>query len=1139
MNDVKTLRETFYKFFFTNYKTFVTGKMCFGERPKFVNANSYENPYNRVLMHIEFVNEAGEFICASGRRKKLESFIDTGFEDKELANSVDSFFDICSTERACDYISDLFSFHVDGGTGNDQRNLQIEDEMLGLILKHFWGVYGKDKQLGPQNYVCDTFFRLLEGRISRRTESRLQYQDVLDAIEALLGIDGSNVKYKPIANFLRCVKEMRNIAAHIFRELDYYDATIVNQFKLYSFLTTILYLRKLLKEENDYSIDLHVICGENKVKLLENGNDITPSGIAETGGWKFSVKRYHTYKISIPGKFEMEFKPQWFSLSPTVFYKEEWEYVHNEFEMDCKMKNATYATIQDMNEKNLNLLSEINTTLNKVEATAREMNTKLESNEKLYSIDKKMDEAVKALGQLVGNMQKFIEGSMNGETMSVDDREYMDGLCKEAKEIHEEFQNSIKSIEKGIKGNRKWIKFFGFSNLTLLLVLLVFSIIVIFGLYFIMGNNKSAEELVSEGNSFLALGDSVAAEEAYKNAIDAFNKQLDNKDEERIKLARKYMDSGNIEIAYNLILPLVSNVKGQPDAALAAAEIMFEKGDYHGVKTMVNTYRSIVNDSTPAIDCLEGLLYIKGAEAGYPKDNEMGGELIAKAANAGDMLANYWMGCILTEDLNEWNPLPDRDHKYVINMTAIDIATGVDCLRKAAPTVLKAALKLGQVYADLNMTDSAEIYFNKVLNSSEEGLDLNNQAKFGLGLLLEKKGEKDNTFMHSLLVAKYKDAMLHDALKSEKPEAIIDIFSLVDYTGPRYLSPKALAYLALGEKEEALQTLTSQHKDGGFNMDFVNGLEKLLGTKYAYPDSLQGMLLMKQAADKGCDYARMLCLYRDIEYNLIDKSKMEIMDVIALENLGSKIPFAYVLASHMFSEANIIGRAQWAALKAMSSRHPAGALAIASAYSKFKPTYFEKIWKDEGECAKFYNTIQAALMKSPYKKNCTKLSFLTDKAKYDLHKEHYPQYRLAFWTDVAIANHFTYLEYFILNAWNQYNKSLPEVESNKKKLSCAILNDLDLSNISDQQQLEPLQSVLNDMTSSEIDSIKEQFKGKINALKIIESRKHYEPQTTYKDFNVIINLKLPIQIRDILFEFSDVIEKDKFSTYFETFNLQK
>lgn len=1152
MTDVNTknLRETFYKFFFTNYKTFVTDNLEFGKSIR--TRKPHQNPYNIVLMRLGLITEQGKII------KKVwdintNKLVDkeyglgltiTDISDDKLANSVDCFFDICSTESAKKHICRLLSFIVDGGSEIDEKAILVEDELLCLILNFFWKKFENSKEYEQVDKKFDVKIEEdgIKCKISRedfmqKVESRkIRYNNILLTTEKLLKINPTNSSCKNIGYFLYCVKELRNRAAHSVsgkNKLDYYDSTIINLFTLYTLLTTVLYLQILLGEDEHF-IDLHVHCEEKEVKLLEDSNDVTQNGCKETGGWKYPIKRYHNYRISIPGKCEKEFEPKWFSQSPTVFCKEEWLYVDNEFEMDCILKNATYATIQEMNANNHNLLSEINTTLIKVDDTVSEINLKLESiegsSEKLKSIDEKMTKAVIALEELVKNMQKSIEGSIKGDTEWADVSVKIDNLSNEPKKIYENLRNNLNTISSDVKGNRKWIKFFGFSILALLLLGLI-SI----GYYLLFGQKKSAEEFVADGNSFLITGDTVAANNAYRNAIDAFNKRLSNNAEERMKLARHYMDIGNTEIAYRLILPLISDVNRYPDAVLKAAEIMFEKKDYHGVKTMINAYRSVINDSIPAINRLEGLLYIKGTEAGYPKDNEKGGNLIAKAAEAGDMQANYWMGCFLTEDMNDWAPLPDRDQKYVINMTSIDIVTGVDCLRKAAPTVLKATLKLGQVYANLNMVDSAEYYFKKVIESSEEGMYIYNQAKFGMGLLSEKKGEKDNTH---LLVTKYKDAMLHDALSKDNPEAIIEIFTMVDYAGHRYLNPKALAYLALGKKEEALQTLVSQHKDGGFTIEFVDGLEKLLGTKYAYQDSLKGMQLMKQAANAGCDYAKMLCLYRDIEHRLLDKSQIEIMDVIALEKLGEKIPFAYVLASLMYSEANLVDRAQWAALKAMSSHHPAGALAITATYSKYTPFFFERLWKNEGECAKFYNTIQAALMKSPYKEKCIELSFFTDKARYDLHKNTYPLWRLAFWTDVSIANHFTYFEYFLLNAWNQFDKSWPEVRGNKKKLSCAILNNLVLSK-ADDQRLESLRSALNDMTVSEIDSLKQQFKGKIDALTVIDSRMHYKPQITYRGFNSIIKLNLPIKTDGIIFEFSGVIEKDKFSKYFKTINSQK
>ena len=696
--------------------------------------------------------------------------------------------------------------------------------------------------------------------------------------------------------------------------------------------------------------------------------------------------------------------------------------------------------------------------------------------------------------------------------------------------VDEKIQRLVEKHEGERNGHKVIIKW-SRTNTVISIVILIAVAILLFERFC---GSKTAEELIAEGDSFLLVGDSAAAERAYADALNIFNKRLGDNDEERISQARHYLSLGNTEIAYRLIEPIASDLKSHPEASLVAAEILFEKGDFGSVKSIVEDYKSVVNDSTPIAMRLEGIMRIKG-RGGYAKDNGTGAELLSKAAIAGDMQANYMMGCLFTDDINDWSPIPDRDNNYVVKAVAVDIASGVDCLRKAAPTVIKAAIKLGQVYAKLNMTDSAEYYFNKVLKMTDEGMDLNNQAKYGLGLLLEKKGAKDNPYLRELRLAKYKEAMLHDALKGENPEAVIDIFSSMDYKGPRYLNPKALAYIALGKKDEALKTLVAQHKDGGFTMEFVDGIEKLLGTKYAYQDSVEGMRLIRSAAESGCDYARMLCLYRDIEHNLLAKSQMELMDVFALEKLGEEIPFAYVLASFMFSTINWVDRAQWAALKAMNCHHPAGAMAVVSTYGKYTDEYFYRVWKSEGECLKLYTTIQDALMNSPEKELCLELSILTDKASYNLRKIGYPLWRLDFWADVAIANNFTNIEYSLLFALSQYKENSTTITKIEKKLCCSLLAKLNLSKIEDKRLLERLESTLYDLSINDIDSLKRVFKGKVDALTVINNRKHYNPQSASYTQKVF-SLKLPIQNDAIFFEFSDIAENDRFGLYFEKIN---
>lgn len=824
----------------------------------------------------------------------------------------------------------------------------------------------------------------------------------------------------------------------------------------------------------------------------------------------FEVTRYQPLYLRI--KYKNEPKPVDITIMPD--YYSFWEDTVVIIQPRLLQPFHDREGIDDSTKETLNkLYNQSNSLPEKIRSAVQEVMNKglSELEAKLQGLTEKPsdnDEELKA-EELKALLEKLTE-DVNGE-------------IRKLSSSFGEMVSAVDETRKETRKNRFWI----IIAVALLVFISVFVVIK-------NGSSLSAEELVAQGNTQLISGDTLAAQASYQQAIDAFNKRLGDNDEERISQARHYLSLGNTEIAYRLIEPIASDLKSHPEASLVAAEILFEKGDFGSVKSIVEDYKSVVNDSTPIAMRLEGIMRIKG-RGGYAKDNGTGAELLSKAAIAGDMQANYMMGCLFTDDINDWSPIPDRDNNYVVKAVAVDIASGVDCLRKAAPTVIKAAIKLGQVYAKLNMTDSAEYYFNKVLKMTDEGMDLNNQAKYGLGLLLEKKGEKDNPYLRELRLAKYKEAMLHEALKGENPESVIDIFSSMDYKGPRYLNPKALAYIALGKKDEALKALVAQHKDGGFTVEFVDGIEKLLGTKYAYQDSVEGMRLIRSAAESGCDYARMLCLYRDIEHNLLAKSQMELMDVFALEKLGEEIPFAYVLASFMFSTINWVDRAQWAALKAMNCHHPAGAMAVVSTYGKYTDEYFYRVWKSEGECLKLYTTIQDALMNSPEKELCLELSILTDKASYNLRKIGYPLWRLDFWADVAIANNFTNIEYSLLFALSQYKENSTTITKIEKKLCCSLLAKLNLSKIEDKRLLERLESTLYDLSINDIDSLKRVFKGKVDALTVINNRKHYNPQSASYTQKVF-SLKLPIQNDVIFFEFSDIAENDRFGLYFEKFN---
>lgn len=609
---------------------------------------------------------------------------------------------------------------------------------------------------------------------------------------------------------------------------------------------------------------------------------------------------------------------------------------------------------------------------------------------------------------------------------------------------------------------------------------------------------------------------------------DYLNKKPSDDERVRVKLARYYLNfSGETEKAIQVTSPMVADMQNYKDGILAYVEALYENKDYKSVRKIIKDYKKIFNDSTPVTERLEGIMYCK-KQGGYPKDIFIGQEKLNNAVKAGDAEAKYLFGYYLTNDITDWAPRPDKTGKREIDIADLDLVFGIYLLQEASASLPKASLELGNLYSDINMLDSAIYYYDKVIEQSVRDKDLYNQALFRRGLIQERKGNTANSDLRTLVISGYKPALLHDAIKENKPEVIIDVYDSVEYEGYRYLDPKVLAHIALGQKEEALDLLRKKWKNGGFSMDFINGIEKLTGSKYTDKDSIEGMKLM-QAVSDSCDYAKIICLYRDLEQKLINRQPVNSLEIKTLDDIGDKIPLASVLSSLILRKYSQFGLAEWSAIKAANQNHPGGALGLTSTCRYMPRSYYDNIWKDLHKSNQFLHFMQVALRKSPDKQICMHYGIATDKVVYDLQKKAYPNRRLSFWTDVVIANGYTSFEYYLLNAWSQMDKDLESVKKNKKKLVYSLLDKInlkerDLKGKVYREQLDILASAINDLSDEEIDSLKDHFKGKAYALTMIANKKHTEPLERWEVSTDVIDMKLPISIERILNEFDELAE---------------
>ncbi len=486
----------------------------------------------------------------------------------------------------------------------------------------------------------------------------------------------------------------------------------------------------------------------------------------------------------------------------------------------------------------------------------------------------------------------------------------------------------------------------------------------------------------------------------------------------RIQLTKYYLDYANLkEKAIEITRPMRENIGKYPKGSLFAAEALYTLGnEYWRVHRIIQKYRTI-SDSTPAvIDRLEGLMYCYGNQY-YDRDLNKGIMLLKRAADEHkDTKAQYYLGHIYSHviSIKEDSALQD---------TLFNLITAIKYLQRSYKAEPKAALELGRIYSDINMKDSAKFYLDKAISSSTDSLNL--EAKYRMGLLLESMGQKSNEYLNIVTDSSYTPALLHAAIIDENHAGAISYYEAMGrYKGHRYIPPIIFEYLAKNENIKALDTLKSTRPHGFFNEEFIKGMKAMLMDN----DSLKGLELMRVSASMGCKYAKMICLFRDMEKDL-DEGKFDIVKFEGLKDLSNEINFADYLLSNILQQRarkyEIVDKnkgikrspesimlykeAEKYAIKALAKRHPAGILALVDARlqgNSFDDITHKLSWTPS-EAKKELSHQYLLLRMSPTKQFSILFGDHFDKIsnKYIMNSEEWrSSVNYAFWNNVAIAN---------------------------------------------------------------------------------------------------------------------------------------
>lgn len=524
-------------------------------------------------------------------------------------------------------------------------------------------------------------------------------------------------------------------------------------------------------------------------------------------------------------------------------------------------------------------------------------------------------------------------------------------------------------------------------------------------------------------------------------AVQLVEDYLENMDDEdaRIFLVKYYIDIANDKKkALDVTSPMRLDFKKYPKGSLYAAEALYENGEHRHVGEFIERYKSEYGrqmENTPAeLNRLQGIMYSYGQY--YRKDLKKGVALLKYAADIqNDSKAQYWMGHISSHVMDQ----PDKGD---VQDTLFNLIAAIKYYRKASIQNPKAALELGTLYADLNMNDSAEYYFHKAIDNSDRTLNI--EAKYKMGLLLENKGDSTNNYLAEVIDADYIPALLHAAINKQNHEAAIMYFQDAGrYTGHRYIPPIVFEYVYQGNNGAALDTLRSTRVHGNFNEEFVEGVRATIVEK----DSLHAMEYWRLSAEKGCQYAKMICLFRDIEHDIRD-NRFRKESLNELKNISSEIMFANVLISNLlqqqgrsFEECNgthlknneisalYYKEAEEFGKKAIAHDHPAGILALND--GRIYGYHFDSHIHLKTDTKKELSYRYMLLRMAPEKRNHIVYGYDLDANIYHVKNNKWPdKTHFDFWIDTAIANddlHF--ITNILMNLENISTKDIEKITS--------------------------------------------------------------------------------------------------------------
>ena len=558
----------------------------------------------------------------------------------------------------------------------------------------------------------------------------------------------------------------------------------------------------------------------------------------------------------------------------------------------------------------------------------------------------------------------------------------------------------------------------------------------------------------------------------------------------RIKLYEYYDLIGDNEARLRITQPMKDVEQFQIGSQYAAAAL-FKAEKYAESLAIIEKFRKKYKGISEHLQCLEGIMKLFGY--GCTQDIDAGYDILSELAEAGNPQAQYHLAYVLSHDISKWRDGKDKFQLGSVIHSPYNLFQAIYWYRKAEKTLPMASLGLAKLFSSINMTDSALYYYQRACRGN------NNmrlaEAYYRIGMIIEKKQPDDyNEFMEKVIEKKYPPALLYEAQRKNDPKTAIEIYKQMGiYRDYRYIPPIVFEYLALDKDstiamQGALQALQESRPEGHFDMNFVRGMYQMLDTSNVKANPNYGMDWMVRSAKQGCKYAKMICLFREMEAKVATSKGFTYSDVQQMQQIAKTIPFANVLLSWLFIRTGAYDMAREFAGKALGKdHHPAGGLMLSSIPPEEQHKTLEKSLADSNNVKRHtllrYYEMALRVVPEEQKKNCI---FMASQLELSNPEGIIDVAWLLFWCDVAVANN-------MLGVACRYMFNNIEVVADKypqsaKRFFNVILDKVDEKTTQDVKTVLTYLIALCDSKNSRIvDELKEEYQNNAIVIKLFDT----------------------------------------------------